>query len=168
MPVAPSMERSLGYPGYRRYVSFTRNECEEVYWTDGIDHGCTNVGIWESFVKHPLIGPHLDGYRLKGRIVEPEELTVFESAAEALKVELEELGDAILLDRKERVAYVGFFARVFLNLVILTAHEWSLNEWRRPDDEEGEQDTDESPQTVDQSLQSQLLEWLDASIAKAS
>jgi len=162
------MERSLGYPGYRRYVSFTRNESEAVYWTDGIDHGCTHVDIWESFIKHPLIGPHLDGYHLKGRIVEPEELTVFESAAEALRVELEELGDAILLDRKERVAYVGFFARASLNLVILTAHEWPLDERGQPDEKDGEQDSEESPRSVDQSTQRQLLEWLDANIAKAS
>ena len=168
MPVAPSMERSLGYPGYRRFVSFTRNEGEDVYWSDGVDHGCTHVGIWESFIKHPLIGPHLDGYRLKGRVVEPEELTVFESAAQALKIELEELGDAILLDRKERVAYIGFFARVFLSLVILTAHEWMLDEWGRRDDEVGWLDPDEGAQTVDQSIQRQLLEWLDANMAKAS
>ena len=77
---------------------------------------------------------------------------MFASPAEALRVELEELGDAILLDREKRVVWIGFLAQAFLYLTVAVAFE------DLPDD--GEEDED-NPQRVDLALQIQLLEWLD-------
>ncbi len=123
MPVAPCMERALGYRGSRRLVIFTRTRFGLVHWTDGVDDGLSVVAVWDHFVNHPLIHPHIRGYRFQARVVVPEELTMFASPAEALRVELEELGHAILLDREERVVWVGFLAQAFLYLTVAVAFE---------------------------------------------
>src|SRR6184192_2399032 len=152
MPVAPCMERALGYCGSRRLVIFTRTRFGLVHWTDGVDDGLSVVAVWDHFVNHPLIHPHIRGCRFQTRAVAPEELTMFASPTEALRVELEELGDAILLDRKKRVVWVGFLAQAFLYLAVAVASE------DFPDDDEEDED---NPQRVDLALQIQLLEWLD-------
>ena len=152
MPVAPFMERALGYCGSRRLVIFTRTPFGLVHWTDGVDDGLSVVAVWDPFVNHPLIHPHIRGCRFQSRVVAPEELTMFASPTEALRVELEELGDAILLDREERVVWVGFLAQAFLYLTVAVAFE------DLPDDDEEDED---NPQRVDLALQIQLLEWLD-------
>ena len=94
MPVAPCMERALGYRGYRRLVIFTRTRFGLVHWTDGVDDGLSVVAVWDRFLNHPLIHPHISGCRFQARVVAPEELTMFASPAEALRVELEEIGRA--------------------------------------------------------------------------
>jgi len=80
---------------------------------------------------------------------------MFASSAEALRVELEELGDAILLDREKRVVWIGFLAKAFLYLTAAVAFE------DLPDDDEEDED---NPQRVDLALQIQLLDWLDRSL----
>jgi hypothetical protein len=152
MPVAPCMEEALGYRGFRRYVAFKIARLGLVYWTDGIDDGLAEVAILDQFLKHPLVFPHVSRCRLQGRAVAAEELTVFESPAEALRIELEELGDAMLLDRERRVVWTGLFAQVFLYLTVATACE------ELPDFDEGDTDY---PHIVDAALQMQLLDWLD-------
>jgi hypothetical protein len=151
MPVAPCMERALGYPGFRRCVAFKVAGPDLIYWLDGIDHGFAEVGLLDRFLSHPLIAPHLRTCRLDGRAVEPEELTVFESSAQALRMTLEELGDVILLDREKRVVWTGLFIKAFWYLTLATALE------DLPDDNEDEGD----PYIVDYGLQFQLLGWLD-------
>ena len=152
MPVAPCMERAFGYCGSRRFVVFTRTRFGLVYWMDGVDDGLSVVAVWDRFLNHPLIHPHISGCRFQARVVAPEELTMFASPAEALRVELEELGDAILLDREKRVVWVGCLAQAFLYLTVAVAFE------DLPDDDEEDED---NPQRVDLALQIQLLEWLD-------
>jgi len=152
MPVAPCMERAFGYCGSRRCVVFTRTRFGLVYWMDGVDDGLSVVAVWDRFLNHPLIHPHISGCRFQARVVAPEELTMFASPAEALRVELEEPGDAILLDREKRVVWVGFLAQAFLYLTVAVAFE------DLPDDDEEDEN---NPQRVDLALQIQLLEWLD-------
>src|SRR3989442_7377549 len=118
MPVAPCMERAFGYCGSKRFVVFTRTRFGLVYWMDGVDDSLSVVAVWDRFLNHPLIHPHISGCRFQARVVAPEELTMFASPAEALRVELEELGDAILLDREKRVVWVGFLAQAFLYLTV--------------------------------------------------
>ena len=84
---------------------------------------------------------------------------MFKSPSEALRIELEEVGDAIVLDREKRIVWTGLFARAFLHLTLATAFE------EFPDDDEEHAD---NPQTVDASLQMQLLEWLDYRFKDAS
>ncbi len=153
MPVAPCMERALGYHGSRRLVIFTRTRAGLVHWTDGVDDGLSVVAVWDRFLNHPLIHPHISDCRFQARVVAPEELTMFASPAEALRVELEELGDAILLDREKRIVWVGFLAQAFLYLTLAVAFE----DLPADDDE----DDEDNPQWVDLALQIQLLEWLD-------
>ena len=59
---------------------------------------------------------------------------MFASPTEALRVELEELGDAILLDREKRVVWIGFLAKAFLYLTAAVAFE------DLPDDDEEDED----------------------------
>jgi len=159
MPVSPYMEKAFGYHGFRRYVAFTRTRFGFLYWMDGIEDGLSVVAIWDRFLNHPLIHPHLGDCRLKARTVDPEELTMFASPAEALRIELEELGDAILLDREKRVVWIGLLARVFLHLALAIAYE------ELPAANEEDADI---PQTVDAAPQRKLLYWLDRRLKAAS
>src|SRR5688572_13492078 len=134
IPVAPCMEKALGYYGVRRYVAFM-TECDAVYWMDGIAEGWSVGDIWNRFLNHPLIAPKVDGCRFTSRTVEPEELTIFESPDEALRVELAEMGDVILLDREDRIVWTGLFARALLELTLAAASE---------EDDDYEDDDDEA------------------------
>ena len=84
---------------------------------------------------------------------------MFASPAEALRVELEELGDAILLDREKRVVWIGFLAQAFLYLTVAVAFE------DLPDDDEEKMD---SPRRVDAAVQIELLEWLECRLKGTS
>ena len=159
MPVAPCMERALGYCGSRRFVVFTRARFGLVHWMDGIDDGLSVIAVWDRFLNHPLIHPHISGCRFQARVVAPEELTMFASPAEALRVELEELGDAILLDREKRVVWAGFLAQAFLYLTVAVAFE------DLPDDDEEKMD---NPRKVEAARQIELLEWLDCRLKGTS
>jgi hypothetical protein len=151
MPVAPCMEKALGYGGFRRFVAFTLAEPGLTYWMDGIDDGLAEVSLLDRILTHPLIAPHLSSCRLQGRAVEPEELTVFESSAQALRMELEELGDVMLLDRENRVVWTGLFVKAFWYLTLATALEDLPDHNEDPD----------APHVVDFVLQLQLVDWLD-------
>ena len=96
---------------------------------------------------------------IKVRTVDPEELTMFASPAEALRIGLEELGDATLLDREKRVVWIGLLARVFLHLALAIAYE------ELPAANEEDADI---PQTVDAAPQRKLLDWLDRWLKAAS
>ena len=159
MPIAPCMERALGYRGSRRLVIFSRTRSSLVHWTDGVDDGLSVVAFWDRFLNHPLIHPHIRECRFQARVVLPEELTMFASSAEALRVELEELGDAILLDREKRVVWIGFLAKAFLYLTAAVAFE------DLPDDDEEKMD---NPRKVEAARQIELLEWLDCRLKGTS
>jgi hypothetical protein len=151
MSVAPNMEKALGYRGFRRCVAFKVAEPGLIYWMDGIDDGLAEVSLLDRFLTHSLIAPHLNTCRLQGRAVEPDELTIFESSAQALRMELEELGDVMLLDREKRVVWTGLFAKAFWYLTLVTA----LEDLPDHNDDEGD------PYIVDFGVQLQLLDWLD-------
>jgi hypothetical protein len=159
MPVAPFLENVLGYDGCRRFVAFTKSRSGLVYWTDGVEDGYAFVVIWDRFITHPVIAPHVSDCRFIARVVEPEELTIFENPEEALKIELEELGDAILLDWRERTVWTGLFARVALHLAVASVYE------EVPADDEN---PDCCLQGVDAMLQQDLLDWLDHRLAGTS
>ena len=63
MPVSAYMEKAFGYQGFRRYVAFTRTRSGFLYWTDGIEDGLSAVAVWDRFLNHPLIRPHLGDCR---------------------------------------------------------------------------------------------------------
>jgi hypothetical protein len=56
MPVAPCIEKALGYHGVRRVVAFKVAEPGLIYWMDGIDDGLAEVGLLDRILNHPLIG----------------------------------------------------------------------------------------------------------------
>jgi hypothetical protein len=151
MAVAPHMENALGYCGSRRCVAFKVAEPDLVYWMDGIDDGLAEVSLLGRFLTHPLIAPHLSSCRLQGRVVGPEELTIFESSAQALRMELEELGDVMLLDREKRVVWTGLFVKALWYVTLVTALEETPDHSDDPGD----------PHVVDFALQLQLIDWLD-------
>jgi hypothetical protein len=66
-------------------------------------------------------------------------------------MELEELGDVMLLDREKRVVWTGLFAKAFWYLTLATA----LEDLPDHNDDEGD------PDIVDFGVQLQLLDWLD-------
>ncbi len=52
MPVAPCMEKALGYRGFRRVVAFKVAEPGLIYWMDGIDDGLAEVSLLDRILTH--------------------------------------------------------------------------------------------------------------------
>jgi hypothetical protein len=69
-------------------------------------------------------------------------------------MELEELGDVMLLDRENRVVWTGLFVKAFWYLTLVTA----LEDLPDHNDDAGD------PHVVDSALQLQLFDWLDHSL----
>src|SRR5207302_9904456 len=79
MPVAPCMERALGYLGSRRLVIFTRTRFGLVHWTDGVDDGISVVAAWDRFLNHSLFHPPLLVCLFPARLLAPYLSTTFAS-----------------------------------------------------------------------------------------
>ena len=66
-------------------------------------------------------------------------------------MELEELGDVMLLDREKRVVWTGLFVKAFWYLTLATALE----------DLPAHNDDESDPYIVDSGLQLELIDWLE-------
>jgi len=154
IPVAPCMEVALGYRGARRFVAFQTHRSELVYWTDGVEDGWSVVTIWDQFVNHPLIAPHLRGYRLKPRLDHQEAYLTVELFMKNIGRALGQMGDSIALDRKKRIVLAGPLPQVLLFIAVAGAFEEppALSEYEEPNGD---------PQMADAAAQMELLEWLD-------
>jgi hypothetical protein len=89
IPVPSMLEQALGYEGQHRYVAFWWEPAgDELAWDDG-QSGVVgaNWHAWLTYVQHPHITPYLEPYEL-GSSDEPAQ-------------------HWLLLDRQERVLYVG-------------------------------------------------------------
>ena len=61
IPVAPSMERALGYFGVSRWVAFHwSRRLKGLCWADGRFNTCRSAsGVWHRFFAHPFVAPYL-------------------------------------------------------------------------------------------------------------
>ena len=65
-PVPPMLERALGYHGSLRFVAFGYNpRTQHFCHSDGGDDIPAHGEPWLSFLRHPLIGPHLAEKRFR-------------------------------------------------------------------------------------------------------
>jgi len=165
MPVPPCMEKAFGYRGSYRFVGFAKVGPGLVHWTDGLMDGLASVAIWDTFLNHPLIVPHFGAGGFRPRIAGPDELNMVPSSEEALRAELQKLGDAIFLDRKRRIVWIGFFSRVILHLTLAFALDLRIS-----GDTHGDfvGNTGHGPVPVDETIQREVLDWLDSRLASTS
>jgi tetratricopeptide (TPR) repeat protein len=171
LPVAPMMERALGYTGERRYVAFHwSTRWNSLCWADSpFNSARSGSKVWRRFLTHPVIAPYLQHWTSHFTRVEPisfeakdggiikkrKDLSPDEEAA------LKELGVALLLDRQERVAYVAAWLHVCNFLLVPYMDEC--------DDAEESGDVDhlidgvdygDEPVPVVPALEEHLLAWL--------
>ena len=131
LPVAPMMERALGYRGERRYVAFHWSaRWNSLCWSDSpFNQGRSGSRVWRKFLTHPVVAPHLQRWTADFTRVEPisfdakddGSISVMNPAnlsAEEQEAALRELGDALLLDRQQRVVYVARWLHVCNFLVL--------------------------------------------------
>jgi tetratricopeptide (TPR) repeat protein len=178
VPVAPMMERALGYTGERRFVAFHwSNRLKSLCWADS-PFGCARSGskIWHRFLAHPIVAPHFQRWTADRKRVEKihfiakdgrgiDEIGNFSKDEE--EEIARELGDAIFLDRQERKLYVVRWADAFKFLLFSYVHEEDVG---KDDEEESAEreyaalqgvDWGDEPVPVDPAVERQLLDWLD-------
>lgn len=175
LPVAPMMERALGYTGERRFVAFHwSNRLKSLCWADS-PFGCARSGskIWHKFLAHPIVAPHFQRWTSGHKRVEKIRFTakdqgnidvedLSENEEEKLK---QEAGAAIFLDRQERQLYVARWwdAFSFLHLVY-TYEDLEGDEKDMADCEYAAVqgvDWGDEPVPVDPAVERQFLNWLD-------
>jgi tetratricopeptide (TPR) repeat protein len=163
IPVAPSMERALGYFGVGRWVAFHRSRrLNSLCWADSRFNACRSASsVWYRFLAHPFVAPYLQLWRsdmsnldtldFEAKDDDPDILPklpegqTMESvmgrwpAAESSR----QLAYAILLDRHERVVYITRWLHAFVFLTFYKDEDplRMLREGR--DEEEGDEEIDE-------------------------
>jgi len=141
IPVPPMLETALGYPGERRHVAF--HECrvstpgvfiEDAYhkWP-GVEAG------WSLFCKHPAVSRILEALRVDLKRSLPitrweEWIAMPESARDQLLSKTR----CLVLDRQERILYLGIHPNVLLFLGMEP-----ISEAPEIDDEENEDEISE-------------------------
>jgi hypothetical protein len=133
LPVAPMMERALGYTGERRYVAFRWSaRWNSLCWSDSpFNQGRSGSMVWRKFLTHPVVAPHLQRWTADFTRVEPISFDAKDDGTisvmnpanlspEELEAALMEIGDALLLDRQQRVVYVA--ARVHVCNFLILSH----------------------------------------------
>ena len=174
LPVAPMMERALGYRGERRYVAFHWSaRWNSLCWSDSpFNQGRSGSGVWRKFLTHPVVAPHLQRWTADFTRAEPISFDAKDDGSiknpqnlspEEQKGALMELGDALLLDRQQRVVYVARWLHVCNFLVLSHMDEFDDAEEQEEeniDDSIGGVDYDDKPLPVDSALQEGLLAWL--------
>jgi tetratricopeptide (TPR) repeat protein len=172
MPVAPAMERALGYTGERRYVAFHWSKrWNSLCWSDSpFNSARSGSTVWRRFLGHPVVAPYLqrwvpDFNRLEAINLESNDDGAVKSLPQNEEEEnaaAKELGDALLLDRQERVVYIAAWADVCHFLLFLCTN---ADDTEEEEEEEGNQavdgvDYDDEPVPVDPALEEHLLAWL--------
>ena len=139
IPVAPSMERALGYFGVSRWVAFHwSRRYNSPCWADARFNSCRSAStIWHRFLAHPFVVPYLQVWRPDMRRLEtlsfeakdddPETFPVLpngEIDVSALDLdsarfieESQKLAYAIVLDRAKRTVYVARWLHAFVFLM---------------------------------------------------
>ena len=174
--MAPMMERALGYTGERRYVAFHWSaRWNSLCWSDSpFNQARSGSAVWRKFLTHPVVAPHLQRWTADYKRVEPisfdakDDGSIMNVNPENLSPEeqqgaLMELGDALLLDRKERAVYVARWLHVCNFLVLSHMDEFADAEEQEEEDIEDAidgVDYDDEPVPVDPALEEHLLAWL--------
>jgi hypothetical protein len=168
------MERALGYTGERRYVAFHWSaRWNSLCWSDSpFNQARSGSGVWRKFLTHPVVAPHLQRWTADFTQAEPISFDAKDDGSiknpknlspEEQEAALRELGDALLLDRQQRVVYVAAWLHVCNFLVLSHTDQFD------DADEQGEEDIDDSidgvdyddePVPVDPVLKEHLLAWL--------
>jgi len=171
LPVAPEMERALGYTGERRYVDFHwSRRWNSLCWSDSpFNSARSGSTVWHRFLGHPVVTPYLQRWTPGFDRVESINLESNEDSGvknlprndEEEKAAARELGDALLLDRHERVVYIAARADVrrFLLFLCMNADATAEGEEDVSESTDGV-DYDDEPVPVAPALEEHLLAWL--------
>jgi tetratricopeptide (TPR) repeat protein len=175
VPVAPMMERALGYTGDRRFVAFHWSaRLKSLCWADS-PFGCarSRSQIWDKFLAHPAVVPHLQRLRSDQKRVErirfvakdQRNLDVDNLSKEEEERAKEEAGNAIFLDRQERQLYVARWwdAFSFLHLVYMYEDLGGDEKDMAACEYAAVQgvDWDDEPVPADPAVEQDFLNWLD-------
>jgi Flp pilus assembly protein TadD len=139
IPVAPSMERALGYFGVSRWVAFHRSrKLNSLCWADGRSNACRSASsVWDRFLSHPFVAPYLqmrrpgmNGIEILNFEANDDDPDLFptlpngEINVSAIDVDSSQfiedsrkLAYAIVLDRAKRTVYITRWSHAFVFLM---------------------------------------------------
>lgn len=190
IPVAPSMERALGYFGVSRWVAFHESrKLHALCWADARFNSCRSAStVWRRFLTHPFVAPYLQLRRPDGNGIETldfeaqdddsdllptlpsEEIDVSALDSAPFIEESRKLAYAILLDRVRRRVYITRWTHTFFFLTFYK-DEAPFEMLSGDQEEEGEEideremlqasDYDDQPLPVDPATEQRFLAWLD-------
>jgi tetratricopeptide (TPR) repeat protein len=173
LPVAPAMERALGYTGERRFVAFHWSKrWNSLCWSDSpFNSARSGSTVWRRFLGHPVVAPYLQRWTRDFDQVEAIDFesnddgdvkSVPQNDAEE-KTAAKELGDALLLDRQDRVVYIAAWVDVGRFLLLLCMNDADDTKEKEEEDVNNSVDGvdyDDDPVPVDPTLEEHLLAWL--------
>ena len=124
LPVPPSLEMALGYPGSERYVAF--HECRVSrpgVFVEDADHCWPGIEAgWSLYGKHPAVARVLDALHLElKRAVPIIPWSEWIALSSSQREEYWSKTRYLILDRQERLVYVGTHSMVFLFLMMESA-----------------------------------------------
>ena len=164
IPVAPMMEQALGYKGNARYVAFHwEPRYHSLCWSAGPFHrGRSRSAVWEYLFKHPAVAPFLTGFNFRAPDSHLGLEELLASSPERLDSlnQLADLGAALLLDRKDRVVYVGPWTEIHAFQALASVDDAGL-------ESDPETDIDEEPSASDTKAEAEFLIWLTAQTEKS-
>ena len=131
IPVAPSMERALGYFGVSRWVAFHHSRrLHSLCWADAKFNACRSAStVWNRFLAHPFVAPYLRGIDtvdFEANDDDPDLMPTLpngEIGMSAIEdpdrfVEASrKLGYAMVLDRIRRTVYITRWSYAFVFLM---------------------------------------------------
>jgi len=153
IPVPPMLETALGYPGDRRHVAF--HECRVstpgIFIEDAYHKWPGVEAAWSLFCKHPAVSRILEALRVDLKRSLPitrweEWIAMPESARDQLLSKTR----CLLLDRQDRILYLGIHPNVMLFFGLEP-----ISEMAEIDDEE---DEDEIPNEESADLVEEMFE----------
>ena len=136
IPVAPSMERALGYFGVSRWVAFHRSiKLHSLCWSDAKFNACRSAStVWNRFLAHPFVAPYLqlprpdmsgiDTLDFEAKDDDPEptlpngeiDLAALDDPVR-FQEDSRKLGYALVLDRSMRRVFITRWSHAFFFLV---------------------------------------------------
>jgi len=138
MPVAPNMERALGYFGVSRWVAFHQSrKLQSLCWCDAKFNTCRSAStVWHRFLAHPFVAPHLQLRRTGMSSVETLNFEAKDDDPDLLptlpngeidwsviddpvrfREDTRKMGYAIVLDRSTRRVFITTWTHAFFFLV---------------------------------------------------
>jgi tetratricopeptide (TPR) repeat protein len=128
--------------------------------------------VWQRFLSHPAVAPYLQRWAPDLNRVEPIDFEANDDGGivknlpqneEEENAAAKELGDALLLDRHERVVYIAAWVDVGQFLLFLCMND--ADDTQEEEEEDGNEavdgvDYDDEPVPVDPALEEHLLAWL--------